>query len=82
MDEIREADAIHREAFQKFVLLEARQPSSTGCATHEPFAIRQSGNIGQEILDQGGTIIAWTTDVWAAQVICKLLNEHEELLTI
>jgi hypothetical protein len=74
MDEIRKADVVHRQAYQ--------QPFSTGCATHEPFAIRQSGNIGQEILDQGGKIIAWTTDVWVAQVICKLLNEHEELLTV
>jgi hypothetical protein len=26
-------------------------------------------------------LLAWTTNVWVAQVICKLLNEHEELLT-
>src|SRR6516225_4793103 len=57
-----------------------RPPSSTGCATHGPFSIRATGNIGQEILDQDGKIIAWTTDEWVAQVICKLLNEHEELL--
>jgi hypothetical protein len=57
-----------------------RQPSSTGCATHEPFAIRQSGNVGQEILDQNEKIIAWTTSLWVAQVICRLLNTHEELL--
>ena len=56
-----------------------RQPSSTGCATHEPFAIRLSGSIGQEIVNQDGKIIAWTTDVWVAQVICKLLNDHEEM---
>ena len=53
-----------------------RQPSSTGCAIH----VRQSGNIGQGILDQNDKIIAWTTNVWVAQVICKLLNTHEELL--
>ena len=57
--------------------LPKRPPSSTACAIHEPFSIRQSGNIGQEILDQDGKIIAWTTDAWIAQVICKLLNEHE-----
>jgi hypothetical protein len=48
------------------------------CAT---FSVRQSGNVGQEVLDQDGRIIAWTTDGWAARVICKLLNEHEGLLT-
>ena len=42
--------------------------------------MRQSGNIGQEILDQAGKIIAWTTDVWLAQVICKLLNDNEGLI--
>jgi hypothetical protein len=60
--------------------LTKQPPSSTGCATQEPFAIRQSGSIGQEILDQNDKIIAWTTNVWVAQVICKLLNEHEEFL--
>lgn len=58
-----------------------KQPaSSMGCATQGPFSIRQSGNIGQEILDQNGKIIAWTTDVWVAQVMCKLLTENEGLL--
>jgi hypothetical protein len=47
------------------------------CAT---FSVRRSGNVGQEILDQDGRIIAWTTDGWAAQVICRLLNENEALL--
>jgi hypothetical protein len=59
--------------------LPKQPPSSTGCATHEPFAIRLSGSIGQEIVNQDGKIIAWTTDVWVAQVICKLLNDHEEM---
>ena len=44
------------------------------------FTVRQSGNIGQEILDQDGNTIAWTTDAWSAQVICKLLTENEGLL--
>ena len=63
-------------------MAERRPPSSTGCATHEPgpFVIRRSGNVGQEILDQDGKVIAWTTDEWVAQVIRKLLNENEELL--
>jgi hypothetical protein len=45
------------------------------------FWVRQSGNVGQEVLDQDGRVIAWATDDWAAQVICKLLNENEGLLT-
>jgi hypothetical protein len=47
----------------------------------DPFTVKQSGNIGQEILDRDGRVIAWTTDSWIAQVICKLLIENEELLT-
>jgi hypothetical protein len=57
-----------------------RPPSSTECAIHEPFSIKQSGTIGQEILDPDGKIIAWTTDAWIAQVICKLLNDHEGMI--
>ena len=45
-----------------------------------PLSIRQSGNIGQEILDADGRIICWTTDSWVARVIRKLLNENEGLL--
>jgi isoleucyl-tRNA synthetase len=44
------------------------------------FTIRQAGCVGPEILEQGGKIVAWTTDDWTAQVICKLLNENEELM--
>ena len=44
------------------------------------FTVRQSGNIGQEILDQDGNTIVWTTDAWLAQVICELLTENEGLL--
>ena len=44
------------------------------------FTVRQSGSIGQEILDQDGTVVAWTIDAWLAQVVCKLLTENEELL--
>ena len=46
----------------------------------EAFTIQQSGSIGQVILGQDGRIIAWTTDSWIAQVICKLLTENEHLL--
>jgi hypothetical protein len=69
-----------QELISGFGTLTGRQPSSTGCAIHEPFSIRRSGNIGQEILDQDGKIIAWTTDAWIAQVICKLLNDHEGMI--
>ena len=44
------------------------------------FSIRPFAKAGQEIHDQDGKIIAWTTDEWIAQVICKLFNENEELL--
>jgi hypothetical protein len=53
----------------------AAQPNELGA-----FSVRHSGNVGQEILDQDGNIVAWTTDEWTAQVICKVLNENEELL--
>jgi hypothetical protein len=53
----------------------SREPEIIGS-----FAIRQSGNIGQEILDADGRIKCWTTDPWLAQVICKLLTENEGLL--
>lgn len=58
-------------------------PSSTQWATQEPdsqFVIRSSGNIGQEIVDGDGRVVAWTTDEWVAAVICKLLNENNRLL--
>ena len=45
-----------------------------------PFCVRQSGAIGQEILDADGWVICWTTDLWTAQVSCKLLTENEGLL--
>ena len=44
------------------------------------FLVRSSGNIGQEILDDDGRIICWTTDEWVAQVVVKLLNQNEGLL--
>jgi hypothetical protein len=44
------------------------------------FLVRPSGNVGQEILDPDGKTVSWTTDEWTAQVICKLLNENEQLV--
>jgi len=44
------------------------------------FTVRQSGNVGQEILDRDGNTIVWTTDAWLARVVCKLLSDNEELL--
>jgi len=54
---------------------EERPPFSTGCDIQGPFTIRSSGNIGQEILDANGRIIAWTTSPWLGQVICELLTD-------
>lgn len=39
------------------------------------FVIRQSGDIGQEILNADGDVVAWTVDAELAQRICKLLNQ-------
>ena len=47
-----------------------------------PFSVHTAGGIGQEIRDPDGTIIAWTTDVWVAQVIARLLIENEHLLLV
>lgn len=58
-------------------------PSSTRWDTKEldgPFSIRSSGNVGQEIVDADGRVVSWTTDELVAAVICRLLNENEELL--
>lgn len=51
--------------------------SSTGWNTPEQpddFSVRSSGNIGQEILDRDGRVLAWTTDAVLAQRIVRLLN--------
>jgi len=45
-----------------------------------PFTVRGSGGVGQEVVDADGRIVAWTTDAWLAQVICRLLSENEHLL--
>jgi hypothetical protein len=41
------------------------------------FSVRSSGNIGQEILDRDGKVVAWTTDVLLARRITLLLNRDE-----
>lgn len=45
-----------------------------------PFSIRSSGNVGQEIVDANGRVVAWTTGELVAAVICHLLNGNQELL--
>ena len=44
------------------------------------FTVHNSGGVGKTIVNCDGEIIAWMTDDWVAQVICKLLNENEELI--
>jgi hypothetical protein len=55
-------------------------PGAGGPPQFFNFSVHQSGNVGQVVVDENGKIIAWTTDGWAAQVICKLLNDNEGLL--
>ena len=44
------------------------------------FSVVRFGNVGQDIVDEDGKLIAWTTDAWTAQVICTFLNENEDHL--
>jgi hypothetical protein len=44
------------------------------------FTVHHSGGVGHTVVNCDGEIIAWTTDDWVAQVVCKLLNENKELL--
>lgn len=56
-----------------------RASNSTGWATHEQtyqFSVRESGNIGQEVLDADGKVVAWTTDIVLAHRIVRLLNSE------
>lgn len=58
-------------------------PSSMQWAIPErdsPFSFRSSGNVGQEIVDANGRVVAWTTGELVAAVICHLLNGNQELL--
>jgi hypothetical protein len=43
------------------------------------FSVRQSSKVIQAITDQEGNIVAWSTNEQMAQLLCKLLNEHQEL---
>jgi hypothetical protein len=58
----------------------ARWPDEEEVEELASFSVLESGNVGQTILNCDGEVIAWTTDAWVALVICKLLNENEELL--
>jgi hypothetical protein len=53
------------------------QPSP--CPAAAPFQVRQSGNVGQEIVNQEGKIVCWTTDPVIAALICKLLTLHRKV---
>lgn len=44
-----------------------------------PFQVRLSGNVGQEIVNQDGKIVCWTTDPVMAALICKLLTLHRRV---
>lgn len=53
--------------------------SLTEWATKGPFTIRTNGSQDQMIVDADGNTIAWSTGPVLAHVICRLLNEMEEL---
>lgn len=44
-----------------------------------PFSVRQTGEVGQEILDPNGQVIAWTLDHVLAALIATLLTENQEM---
>lgn len=44
------------------------------------FSVHDSGGVGRTIVNCDGDIIAWTKDDGVAQVVCRLLNENENLL--
>ena len=39
------------------------------------FTLRQSGNLGQELISPCGTILAWTTNAVFGALVCRVLNE-------
>jgi hypothetical protein len=45
----------------------------------EPFSVRASGNVGQEIIGPDGLVYAWTTDPVRAAHICKLLIAYKNV---
>jgi hypothetical protein len=46
----------------------------------QSFSVRQSNKVVHAITDPDGSILAWTTNERMAQLMCKLLNQNEELL--
>lgn len=54
------------------------EPKSSPCWNDgNRLLVRESGQIGQEILDAEGTMVCWTVDPWLAQVIVRLLNRAD-----
>lgn len=43
-----------------------------------PFSIRPAGSAAFEILDDTGTVIAWATSAWMAQLIAALLTKADQ----
>jgi len=43
--------------------------------TPDLFTVRQSGNVGQEIVSPRGKVVAWTVDPVIGHLICRLANE-------
>jgi hypothetical protein len=43
--------------------------------TSNLFTVRQSGNVGQEIVSPRGNVVAWTVDPLFGQLVCVLVNE-------
>ena len=58
------------------------RPASNSMAWATPeqmsdFSVRFSGNIGQEVLDADGKVVAWTTDAVLAHQIARMLNADQ-----
>lgn len=47
--------------------------------TVEPYSVRTSGFVGQELIGPDGTVVAWTLDPVLAALIAKLLTESQEM---
>ena len=43
--------------------------------TSDLFTVRQSGNVGQEIVSPRGNVVAWTVDPVFGHLMCRLINE-------
>lgn len=93
--EVSPADRLSLMASSANVQAANREPTTTSGTLNEPppslmqwaiperdspFSIRSSGNVGQEIVDANGRVVAWTTGELVAAVICHLLNGNQELL--